>query len=179
VSADPAEVAGGGGDRLQESTAPRADYPLPPGELGVARPGRHRDHLFPGRRLRIAPSFSTQEYAAVVAAAARIGLTPTGYCAEAALALAANSAPEPTTATTEADGAELGPAAVEALAAFQAELADARTAVVRVGTNLNQAVRAFNATGEAPPWLQHVAELSARTLTALDAAASAIHRRLR
>jgi hypothetical protein len=112
---------------------------------------RRRDHLFPGRRLRIAPSFSTHEYAAVVAAAARIGLTPTGYCARAALALAANSPTEPTTTTTEADGAGRGPAAAEAMAALQAELADARTAVVRVGTNLNQAVRALNAAGEARP----------------------------
>jgi hypothetical protein len=167
MSEDSAEVASGG-DR------PPADYPLSPAALGVARPGRHRDHLFPGRRHRIAPSFSKQEYTAVLAAAARIGLTPTGYCAHAALALAADP-----TAPTEADGAGPNPAAVEALAALQSELTDARTAVVRVGTNLNQAVRAFNATGEAPPWLHHVAGLCARTLTVLDAAASAIHRRLR
>jgi hypothetical protein len=173
VSEDAAEPDRGRGDRLSESSAPRADYPVPR-DLGAARPGRHRDHLFPGRRLRIAPSFSAQEYAAVVAAAARIGLTPTGYCAHAALALAADP-----TAPTEADGAGPNPAVVEALAALQAELADARTAVVRVGTNLNQAVRAFNATGEAPVWLRHVVDLCARTLTALDAAASAIHRRLR
>jgi hypothetical protein len=72
----------------------------------------------------------------------------------------------------------LGGERVEALAALQAELADIRTAVVRVGTNLNQAMAAFNATGEAPVWLRHVVEACERVLRSVDEAASRIHRRL-
>ena len=67
---------------------------------------------------------------------------------------------------------------VEALAEAQVELATLRTAVVRVGTNLNQAVAALHATGEAPVWLRHVVEQCGRALAAIDDAASRVHRRL-
>ena len=67
---------------------------------------------------------------------------------------------------------------MEALAEVQVELATLRTAVVRVGTNLNQAVAALHATGEAPVWLRHVVEQCGRALAAVDDAASRVHRRL-
>jgi hypothetical protein len=169
------EAAGHRDDRRAEYSEPElAAHLAAPREFGAARSGRHREHLVPGRRRRVAPSFSPQEYATVVAAAARIGLTPTGYCAHAALSLATS----PFSIMEQPHNADRSAAAAEALAALQAELADTRTAVVRVGTNLNQAVRAFNATGEAPLWLRQVVELCARALSAVDTAATRVHRRL-
>jgi hypothetical protein len=50
--------------------------------------GRDRHHLFPGRDRRVSPSFTAAEHAEVSAAARRAGLTPTGFCAVAALAVA-------------------------------------------------------------------------------------------
>jgi hypothetical protein len=130
---------------------------------------------------RVAPSFTADEYAVVMAAAARAGLTPTGFCAHAALALAETQLPP--AVIDDPDGRPrpthwIDTGQVEALAALQAELADARTAVVRVGTNLTQAVAALNATGEAPTWLRHVVEACGRVLRTVDEAASRVHRRL-
>jgi hypothetical protein len=137
----------------------------------------------------VTAAFSDAEYAALAKAARRVGLTPTGFCAQAALAA--------TTAPPAASGA--GPAGmagdasvgthgvnaggadprVEMLAQIQAELAALRTAVVRVGTNLNQAVAALHSRGEAPVWLLHVAENCAAVLQTIDETATALHRRLR
>jgi hypothetical protein len=50
--------------------------------------GRDRRHLHPGRPGRIAPRFTTQEVAELAAAAAAVGLTPTGFLAEAGLSTA-------------------------------------------------------------------------------------------
>jgi hypothetical protein len=66
----------------------------------------------------------------------------------------------------------------EGLAALQAELAETRIAVVRVGTNLNQAVAALHSTGQPPAWLARVVELCGRALLSVDEAASQLHRRL-
>ena len=118
------------------------------------------------------------------------GLTPTGFCARAALHVADGStAPlardvaaigrteqaRPVDAVTGRPGGSQD----EALAALQAELADTRTAVVRVGTNLNQAVAAFQrdrrSAGVAAP---RVVEACGRALATVDEAASRLHRRL-
>jgi hypothetical protein len=125
-----------------------------------------RDRRTPRRSHRINPSFSPAEYADIVAAAHREGLTPTGFCARAALAVA-RGAPAPERAR------------FEALAALQAELFDARTAVVRTGVNLNQAVAALNTTGSPPPWLVRATQHCERSLQGLDDVVDAIHRRLR
>jgi hypothetical protein len=130
-----------------------------PRQVGVDRaPGRGRT-----------AAFTDAEYAALAAAARRVGLTPTGFCAQAALAattdpgLTSPGGPDPR---------------VEAAAQVQVELAALRAAVTRVGTNLNQAVAALNARGEAPVWLRHVVEQCGRALGAVDEAASRVHRRL-
>lgn len=170
-------------DERADHLDPRAAvYPAEARLPGAARSGRDRPHEFPGRRQRIAPSFTANEYATVASAAARVGLTPTGFCATAAVAMAKSTLAG---APTAADGKTvtvavpaLDGARVEALAATQAELADLRTAVVRVGTNLNQAVAALHATGEAPTWLRRVVELCGHALRAVDEAASRVHRRL-
>lgn len=135
----------------------------------AARTGRDRRHQFPGRDRRISPTFAAAEYADVVMAARRVGLTPTGFCAVAALAVARG----------ETGSASLPSAEAEALRNVQAELFDVRTAVNRAGANLNQAVAAFNATGEAPTWLHNTVARLMRTLATVDDAISAVHRRLR
>jgi hypothetical protein len=129
--------------------------------------GRDRRHLFPGRTRRAAPTFTEQDWVEITAAAAAAGITPTGFCGEAALAVARRTSP-----------ASLHPLR-ETLAELQSELFDARVAVGRIGTNLNQAVAALNATGEAPDWLPRAAALCERRMAAIDAVVARIHRRLR
>ncbi len=133
------------------------------------RAGRDRPRLHPGRTHRINPSFTDDEHAEILAAARRSGLTATGFCAVAALAVARGTAGD-----AVPDRAQF-----EALAELQADLLDARTAVIRTGTNLNQAMAAFHSTGQPPVWLDHVVARCARTLAALDELISRIHRRLR
>ena len=65
------------------------------------------------------------------------------------------------------------------LAELQRELFAARVAVNRTGTNLNQAVAAFNATGESPVWLEHAVARSVRAVAEIDRVVTRIHRRLR
>lgn len=114
------------------------------------------------------PSFSDDEYAAVTTAAGRMGLTPTGYVAAAALAAARHNGGIVT------DGERF-----EQLAELQSELFDARTALNKVGGNLNQAVAALNATGQAPVWLASAVRLVVRAVAALDQVVARIDRRLR
>jgi hypothetical protein len=120
------------------------------------------------RRCRISPTFSDDEHAAIVAAAAKMGLTPTGYLATAALAAARHHG-----------GVVTGEERSEQLAGLQAELFDARTALNKVGGNLNQAVAALNATGQAPVWLASAVRLVVRVVTTLDQVVTKIDRRLR
>ena len=152
---------------------------------GVARSGRDRRHHSPRRGRHITAAFTDAEYSALAEAARRVGLTPTGFCAQAALAattlrLVPGDVGPPTAPSVGVPAglwADADPR-VEALAQMQAELAALRTTVVRVGTNLNQAVAALHATGEAPVWLRHVVEQCGRALRAVDDAASRVHRRL-
>jgi len=120
------------------------------GDTAARRRNRTRAHG--QRRLRLTPRFSDTEICELEQAAEKAGLTPTGFAAQAAVAAArAGATPH-----------------LNALRGAVAELVAARTAVNRVGTNLNQAVAALNATGEAPAWLQAVAELCGRTVDAAD-----------
>jgi hypothetical protein len=117
----------------------------------------------------VAPTFTDDEYAEIIMGALRAGLTPTGFCAVAAVRAA------------RGDGV-VAPAErvrFEALANLQAELFAARTAVSRIGINLNQAVAALHATGQAPRWLEDAATMCARSVAAVDEVTSAIHRRVR
>lgn len=105
----------------------------------------------------------------MLAAARRAGLTPTGFCALAAL----------TAARGETSAVPPEVIRYEALAVVQAELFELRTAVNRVGTNLNQAVAALNSTGQAPVWLSTVVGMCARTLMTVDEVVSTVHGRVR
>jgi hypothetical protein len=149
----------------------RAGSELVARPVGVARSGRDRRHQSPRRGRNITAAFTDAEYAALAGASPRVGLTPTGFCAQAALAAAV----APANGTVPSLGAD---ARVEALAAVQVDLATLRTAVGRVGTNLNQAVGVLHAKGEAPVWLRHVVEQCGQALAAIDDAASRVHRRL-
>jgi uncharacterized protein (DUF1778 family) len=136
------------------------------GDHGAAlatRPrGRDRTHQGSGRRNRVNARFSDAELGEVETAAAAVGMTPTGFLAEAALA-----------AARDAPAASLDPMR-ETLARLEVELFDARVAVGRIGTNLNQAVAALNATGQAPAWLERVAWLCEQRMLRVDAVISRI-----
>jgi hypothetical protein len=98
------------------------------------------------------------EYADIAAAARDAGLTPSGYAADAALAVATGAQPPSTAPWRSA----------------LLELMDARCQVRRIGGNVNQAVRVLNSTGAPPVWLEHVVAIAARAVLALDEAASAV-----
>ncbi|MDG4833053.1 hypothetical protein O7627_27650 [Solwaraspora sp. WMMD1047] len=135
-----------------------------------ARRGSDRQHQFPGRQQRINLRLDHDEHQSVVQAAARAGRTPAGFSADAALAAARG---------TTAPGAPIAGITRTELAELQRELFAARTALVRIGTNLNQAVATLNATGEAPVWLGHAVTRCDRTRAHLDTLIADIHRRLR
>jgi hypothetical protein len=99
--------------------------------------------------------YDESELARIAHAARRAGLTPSGYAAAAALAAA--------------DGRE--PPAADELREALAELMAARTQVRRFGVNVNQAVKALNATGQAPEWLDRAVLLADRAVQRLDEAA--------
>ncbi|WP_330186135.1 hypothetical protein KZZ52_41765 [Dactylosporangium sp. AC04546] len=134
--------------------------------------GLDRRHQFPGRRRRVNLRFDEAEHHDVVVAADRTGLTPAGFCADAALAAARGAA---------APGRMVSGTAVtrHELAELQRDLFAARTAIIRTGTNLNQAVAALNATGEAPVWLGLAVARCERALGQLDAVVGDVDRRLR
>ncbi|MDP9420894.1 MAG: hypothetical protein M3P53_12245 [Actinomycetota bacterium] len=105
-------------------------------------PPRHRRHRQPGRKERVKLHLSDEEYAVLAKAAEASGLTPSGFAAEAALAVA--------------KGRELpdhGPLRL-ALVAYMRSEGQLR----RAGVNLNQAVAELNATGAAPVWLGRVVQ---------------------
>lgn len=109
--------------------------------------GHDRTHQFPGRDRRINLRLDADEHGEIVDAAGRLGITPSGFCAESALAAARGLTPPggtiPGTGITR-----------EELARLQRELFAAQSTVNVIGRNLNQAVAALNATGIAPDWLE-------------------------
>jgi hypothetical protein len=122
---------------------------------GRTRPVRHRRHQQPGRRHRYLVTYDDAESAAVAAAAQEAGLTPTGYIAAVALAVARNVRPPG------------GSLARDALS----ELARLSTQLRRLGTNLNQAVTRFHTTGTPPPALETAADVTIRVAEKVEAAA--------
>ncbi len=135
-----------------------------PGEVvaGSVLRASHRRHRRPGRGRAVQVLYDDAELAAVAAAAARSGLTPSGYVASAALAAAEGGEPPASVAGREALG----------------ELMAARTQVRRFAVNVNQAVAALHSGAGVPPWLQAAVEGSTRAVRSVDAAAAAVARRL-
>ena len=121
-------------------------------------PGRDRNHHRPGRPRQIKVRYTHEEYATIASAARDTGLTPTGYVAETALATAQGNQ-TPSTAPWRT---------------ALLELIEARTQVRRIGTNINQAAAAINATGDPPLWLGQALDLANRAVTHLEEAATAV-----
>jgi len=133
-------------------------------EPGRARRRRARDGLTEMLR----PRFTPDERAEVDSAAASAGMSTSRFCAEAALA-AARGTPMVLSAAQDR----------EALARLQRQLFDARSAVVRFGTNVNQAVVALHSTGEVPEWMDRAAAMVGRSIRQLDEVIGKVDRRLR
>jgi hypothetical protein len=125
--------------------------------------GRDRRHTFPRRSRTLLVRCTEAEYKDIAAAATRSGLTPTGFAGEAAVAAARGSRPPSAEPRREA----------------LAEVMAARAQVRRLGSNVNQAVRALNATGEPPEWLDRAIAIANRAVAQLDDAAAQLTRRLR
>lgn len=132
--------------------------------------GRPRSYHRSGRMLRLNARFSEQERAEIEVAAAAIGMTATGFAAEAAL-LAARGTPMTLDATV---------AQRETFARLRRQLFEARTAMNRFGNLVNQAVAALHATGHPPiEALAHATGLCTRVVRNLDGLIDELHRRLR
>jgi hypothetical protein len=102
----------------------------------------------PAFKVKLLPA----EKAAVRAAAARAGLAPGAFAAQAVVDVAE-------------DWVRPGPAVRREL---QAELTDLVHLVYRAGVNLNQAVAGLNATGRPGPDLKPAAEFCMRTVRRVD-----------
>jgi hypothetical protein len=110
------------------------------------------------RDRRVGLTFTKEEKERLRAAAARCGMAPAAYAAQAALDRADGHGEPP------ARGGQAGP---EVLAALMAIVSQMQAA----GNNLNQAVRKLHATGQRPGRLSSYA---ARVMDAVDAASDAI-----
>ena len=121
------------------------------GELvvGVAR---HRRHRFPARTESVRARYDRDELAVVAAAAARAGMTASGYVAATALAVGSGSRPPDASGDRE----------------LLAELLQARLAVRRYAVNVNQGIAALHSGVGAPVWLQRAAAGCDRAVDRLD-----------
>ena len=116
---------------------------------GVAR---HRRHRFPARTESVRARYDRDELAVVAAAAGRAGMTPSGYVAATALAVASDSRPPDASGDRELLG----------------ELLQARLAVRRYAVNVNQGIAALHSGAGAPVWLQRAAAGCDRCVSRLD-----------
>jgi hypothetical protein len=132
--------------------------------VGVVRFGstlaRRRRRNEEPRVRRIVVRYSDQEMQQVLANAAAVRLAPAAFVGE------VSSAPlHPVR--------RAGPGAEER-AALLVELMGAHRQLRGAATNFNQAMAAFNATGEAPEWLPQAAEYVRRVAARVDAAVAAV-----
>ncbi|GII97537.1 plasmid mobilization protein [Sinosporangium siamense] len=104
-----------------------------------------------------------QEYGELRGAAQRLGLAHGAYAAEVALAAARQVCPPMPDPLREA----------------LVELMRVSAQIRRIGVNLNQAVAALNATGQAQGNLVPYADYCVRTVRRIDGIAEAVRRRLR
>ncbi len=127
------------------------------------RVGRDRRHLYPGRGRAVNARFTDDEYAELAAAAELADLTPTGFCAQAALDTARNL-------NTLANKAEN-----HALGSLQAELFHARVALNQLRTDLTLA-RADARTS--PKDLDNAVARAVQAVANVDNVITHIHRQL-
>lgn len=123
-----------------------------------------RAYVFPGRHKRLFVRYTGAEYAAVTAAADRYGLTPTGFCCQAALDAARNV---PTGTTEPMEHVSLGN--------LQAELFQGRLAVNQLRAELHSTRRDSGVTIND---LDKLITCTAELVAELDSAASRVYRRL-
>ncbi len=109
---------------------------------------RHRRHRFPARTESVRARYDRDELAVVAEAAARAGLTTSGYVAATALAVAAGSRPPDASGDRELLG----------------ELLQARLSVRRYAVNVNQGIAALHS-GGVPVWLERAAAGCDRCVT--------------
>lgn len=121
-------------------------------------PGRDRVHVSPGRERQMKLRYSEAEFQAIAEAARHAGLTATGYAAEAALAAAR----------------QIEAPSVLPLRTALVEVMAARGQVRRFAVNVNQAMAALNATGQAPEWLSAAVTITTRSVERLDAVADTL-----
>jgi uncharacterized protein (DUF1778 family) len=124
-----------------------------------ARTGRDRRHLCPGRARAVNARFTDDEYAELVTAADLAGLTPTGFCAQAALD------------TAYAVNTLIERAEYQALGALQAELFQARVTI----NQLRGAVSGHLDSGSTADHDEIIAR-ARRTVAGVDDVISRIHR---
>ena len=118
----------------------------------VVAVARHRRHRFPARTESVRARYDREELAVVAAAAARAGMTASGYVAATALAVASGSRPPDASGDRE----------------LLAELLQARLAVRRYAVNVNQGIAALHSGAGAPVWLQRAAAGCDRAVDRLD-----------
>ncbi len=115
---------------------------------------RHRRHRFPARDRVVKVRYDDRELAVLAAAANRAGLTVAGFLAGAGLSVAGQGLPPSQAADRE----------------LLAELLRLRLAIRRYAVNVNQAVAALHATGDAPIWLSRAVTGAHQAVLSADAA---------
>lgn len=125
---------------------------------------RRRTYVFPGRQKRLSIRVTDSENTEIANAANQLGLTPTGFCAHAAL----DAARHLHTGTTER-------MEHEALINLQAELFQARVALNQLRAELSRTRHDERAS---PDGLDPTITRAASALADLDAVVSRVHRRL-
>jgi uncharacterized protein (DUF1778 family) len=126
--------------------------------------GRRRTYVFPGRQKRLSIRVTDDEDAEIANAANQLGLTPTGFCAHAALDAARNL----NTDTTER-------MEHETLANLQAELFQARITLNQLRVEL---ARHHDTSNHTTADGNEIITRAARSIAGLDNIISRVHRRL-
>ncbi len=126
--------------------------------------GRDREHDGPARLNRVNLRLSADEHADIAVGARLAGLTPAGFCAQAALAAARGEvAPGPSEEREQLR--QLGLALMAAVSALN-----------RIGTNLNQVVTKLHSTDEVPAELARVVAMVERRAAAAGGVVKQIRR---
>lgn len=137
---------------------------------GNAGHGSRRARDASPRRKQVFVRLSDHEYDDLASAAERAELTTTGFVATAALAAARNQ-PSPTEPAAGITRTEL--------AKLQHDLFAARAELGKIGSNLNQAVKALHYSGQAPTGLDDTVARCHTAMNNLDTLVAEVDRRLR
>jgi hypothetical protein len=132
--------------------------------------GRSRRYSSPGRDHRTHVRFTAGEYAELADAAARAGLTTTGYVGEAALAAARG--------VTAAGETDTGGITRAELAALQRDLFAARTALTQAAADLRGTPAGRGVDAAVAASVAGLDAVVAASVAGLDAVVGRIHRQL-